>query len=80
MAVADGLHVILECSALQPVRQQYAPMFSMDMSMYTKTMRSFLHSRVICKSSSLSFSICDQTCAGWLKHCNISLDVMSDEG
>ena len=37
MAVADGLHMIFECPALQAVRQQYAPLFSTD----TNTMRSF---------------------------------------
>ena len=36
-SVADEMHVIFECHALQPVRQQYAPLFSSD----TNTMRSF---------------------------------------
>ena len=36
-AVADELHMILECPALQAVRQRYAPLFSTD----TTTMRSF---------------------------------------
>ena len=35
--VADEMHVIFECHALQPLRQQYAPLFSSD----TNTMRSF---------------------------------------
>ncbi len=37
VAVADELHMIFECPALQAVRQQYAPLFSTD----TNTMRSF---------------------------------------
>lgn len=36
-SVADEMHVIFECHALQPVRQQYATLFSPD----TNTMRSF---------------------------------------
>ncbi len=32
VAVADGLHMNLECSALQAVGQQYAPVFSIDMT------------------------------------------------
>ncbi len=47
VAVAYELHMIFECPALQAVRQQYAPLFSMD----TNTMRSFLHSRIICEFS-----------------------------
>ncbi len=37
VAVADELHMIFECPALQAVRQRYAPLFSTD----TNTMRSF---------------------------------------
>ena len=37
VAVADELHMIFECPALQAVRQQYAPLFSTD----TNTMRFF---------------------------------------
>ncbi|DBB02950.1 TPA: hypothetical protein ACH3X1_013546 [Trebouxia sp. C0004] len=37
VAVADELHVVFECLALQAVRQRYAPLFSAD----TTTMRSF---------------------------------------
>ncbi len=37
VAVADELHMIFECSAVQAVRQQYAPLFSTD----TNTTRSF---------------------------------------
>ena len=37
VAVADELHMIFECPALQAVRQLYAPLFSTD----TNTMRSF---------------------------------------
>ena len=36
-SVANEMHVVFECRALQPVRQQYAPLFSSD----TNTMRSF---------------------------------------
>ena len=36
-AVADELHMVHECSALQPLRQQYAALFTRD----TDTMRSF---------------------------------------
>jgi len=38
VAVADELHMILECPALQAVRQRYAPLFSTD----TNTTRSFV--------------------------------------
>ncbi len=38
MAVANELHMIFECPALQAVRQRYAPLFSTD----TNTMRSFV--------------------------------------
>ncbi len=38
VAVADEIHMIFECPALQAVRQRYAPLFSM----VTITMRSFL--------------------------------------
>ena len=37
VAVADELHMIFECPALQAVRQRYAPLFSTD----TNTVRSF---------------------------------------
>ena len=37
VAVADELHMIFECPALQAVRQRYAPLFSTD----TNTMGSF---------------------------------------
>ena len=37
VAVADELHMIFECPALQAVRQRYAPLFSTD----TNTMSSF---------------------------------------
>ncbi len=37
-AVADELHMVRECAALQPLRQQYAALFTAD----TDTMRSFL--------------------------------------
>ena len=37
VAVADELQMILECPALQAIRQRYAPLFSTD----TVTMRSF---------------------------------------
>ena len=37
VAVADELHMIFECPALQAVRQQYASLFSAN----TDTMRSF---------------------------------------
>ncbi|DBA87967.1 TPA: hypothetical protein ACH3X1_004952 [Trebouxia sp. C0004] len=37
VAVADELHMIFECPALQAVRRKYAPLFSTD----TNTMRSF---------------------------------------
>ena len=37
VAVADELHMIHECPVLQPLRQQYAALFSTD----TNTMRSF---------------------------------------
>ena len=37
VAVADELHMIFECPALQAVRQRYASLFSTD----TNTMRSF---------------------------------------
>lgn len=36
-SVADELHVVSECHALRPVRQQYAALFTSD----TDTMRSF---------------------------------------
>ena len=35
--IADELHMIHECSALQPLRQQYATLFTAD----TDTMMSF---------------------------------------
>ena len=37
VAVADELHLISECPAVHPLRQQYAPLLSMN----TDTMRSF---------------------------------------
>ena len=37
VAVADELHMMFECPALQAVRQQYGPLFSKD----TNTKRSF---------------------------------------
>jgi len=40
-SIADELHMVLECAALQPLRQQYATLFSPD----TDTMRSFFAQR-----------------------------------
>jgi len=41
VAVADEMHMIFECPALHTLRQQYAPLFSID----TDTMRSFFAQR-----------------------------------
>jgi len=73
VAVADELHMVFECPAVQAVRQQYAPLFSTD----TNTMRSFFaqqdHMQVfkfvldcldVFQNWHLSSSVCDQTC--WL--------------
>ncbi len=36
MAVADELHMIFECPALQAVRQRYAPLFSRTLEFWNK--------------------------------------------
>ena len=41
VSIADELHVVHECAALQPLRQQYATLFSPE----TDTMRSFFAQR-----------------------------------
>jgi len=48
VAVADELHMIFECPALQAVRKQYASLFSTD----TDTMRSFFAQQDIPLSAS----------------------------
>lgn len=68
MAVANELHMICDCPALQPVRQQFALLFLAD----TNTTRSFFAQEVkfVLKLSwfhqiwlqGLSSSTCDQTC------------------
>ncbi len=39
MAAADEMHMTFECPALQAVRQQDAPLFSMSMDINTMIMR-----------------------------------------
>ncbi len=37
-SVADEMHVVFECHALQPLRRQYAPLFSSDSVRLTLTL------------------------------------------
>jgi len=82
-AVADELHMVHECSALQPLRQQYAALFTAD----TDTMRSFFaqqdHMQVFnfildcldfldIRPGLLANAI---RLVGWRKHCNLSLSL-----
>ncbi len=76
VGVADELHMIFECPALQAVRQRYASLFSTD----TDTRRSFLAQRDHMQVSisfwtvlmSFTFDLCLLLyvirLAGWLKH------------
>ncbi len=75
VAVADEMHMIFECPALHPLRQQYAPLCSTN----TNTIKCFvLRNKITCNLSSLSqFDLCLHIhvirLVGWLKLCDLSL-------
>ena len=83
VAVADELHMIFECPALQAVRQRYAPLFSTD----TNTMNAFFAQQdhmqvfkfVLDCLDVITFDLCLLLdlyvirLVGWLKHCNPGL-------
>lgn len=80
MAVANELHMICDCPALQPVRQQFALLFLAD----TNTMRSFFAQEVkfvlnYLDSARFDFKVCLLLhvirLVVWLKHCHLSLSL-----
>ena len=51
--IGGELHMVLECSALQPLRQQYSSLFASD----SDTMRSLLGRRTTCSSSIVHWTV-----------------------
>jgi len=80
MAVANELHMICDCPALQAVRQQFALLFLAD----TNTMRSFFAQEVkfvlnYLDSARFDFKVCLLLhvirLVVWLKHFHLSLSL-----
>ncbi len=70
VAVADEMHMIFECPALQAVRQQYARLFSTD----TNTMRPFFAQQDHLQVFKFVLDCLDDL-AGFLKSGNLSLSL-----